>query len=103
MLDLETLLVSASTVSASAARAAKASIGCSGSLGLLLPWKDLEAAAVAQASAEAVLLASYKDQRFRKEPEPRHVPETLELIGLPDSAASGLTPVTAHCAGESGP
>ena len=86
-------------VRAAAARAAKASIGCNGSLGLLLPWKDLEATTVAQVTAEAVLLASYKDQRFRKEPEPRRVPEALELIGLPQNAASGLTPVAAHCAG----
>ena len=84
---------------AAAARAAKASIGCSGSLGLLLPWGDLEAEAVAQATAEAVLLASYKDQRFRKDPEPRRVPEALELLGLPEQAASGLTPVAANCAG----
>ena len=84
---------------AAAARAGKASIGCSGSLGLLLPWGNLEAEAVAQATAEAVLLASYKDQRFRKDPEPRRVPEALELLGLPEQAASGLTPVAANCAG----
>ena len=66
-----------------AAKAARSAIGCTGKLGLLLPWDGLEPNSAACAVAEAVRLALYTDQRFRKEPEPRRVPEALELIGLP--------------------
>ena len=82
-LDLDALRLAA-------ARAAKASIGRNGRLGVLLPWDGLDPANAARSSAEAVQLALYKDQRFRKEADPRRVPEALELIGLPDSAAAAL-------------
>ena len=91
-LDLDALRMAA-------ARAAKASIGRNGRLGVLLPWDGLDPANAARSSAEAVQLALYKDQRFRKEPDPRRVPEALELIGLPESAAAALAPVAATCAG----
>ena len=78
-----------------AAKAAKAASGCTGSLGLQLPWDGLEPSAAAAAAAEAVRLAVYVDQRFRKEPEPQRLPEALELIGLPAAAAAGLAAVSA--------
>ena len=86
-------------VRSAAARAAKAASGHTGSLGLQLCWDGLEPAAAAVAAAEAARLALYADQRFRKAPEPRRQPESLELIGLPEQAASGLTAVQATCAG----
>ena len=86
-------------VRSAAARAAKAASGCSGRLGLQLSWDGLEPAAVAAAAAEAVRLSLYSDQRFRKDPEPRRIPEALELIGLPEGAAAGLKDVDATCAG----
>ena len=82
-----------------AAKAAKAASGCTGSLGLQLPWDGLEPSAAAAAAAEAVRLAVYVDQRFRKEPEPQRLPEALELIGLPTAAEAGLAGVSADCAG----
>ena len=82
-----------------AARAAKAAVGRRGRLGLLLPWAGVDPAGAARGSAEAVQLALYKDQRFRKDVEPRRVPEALELIGLPSSASTALEPVAATCAG----
>ena len=82
-----------------AAKGAKASSGCTGTLGLMLPWDGFEPAAAAAAAAEAVRLALYADQRFRKEPEPRRMPGNLELIGLPSAAATGLSSVDADCAG----
>ena len=82
-----------------AARAAKAAIGCGGTLGLQLPWHGTDATEAARISAEAVRLCLYKDQRFRKEAEPRRIPEALELIDLDPAAASGFTAVNATCAG----
>ena len=86
-------------VRSAAARAAKAASGHTGKLGLQLSWDGLEPAAAAAAAAEAARLALYADQRFRKAPEPRRQPDALELIGLPEQAASGLTAVPATCAG----
>ena len=86
-------------VRSAAARAAKAASGHTGNLGLQLSWDGLEPAAAAAAAAEAARLALYADQRFRKAPEPRRQPDALELIGLPEQAASGLTAVPATCAG----
>ena len=82
-----------------AARAAKTATGRTGRLGLLLPWDGLDPAGAARSSAESVQLSLYKDQRFRKDADPRRVPEALELIGLPSSAGSALEPVAATCAG----
>ncbi|WP_413441052.1 leucyl aminopeptidase [Synechococcus sp. MIT S1220] len=82
-----------------AAKAARSAIGCTGKLGLLLPWDGLEPNSAACAVAEAVRLALYTDQRFRKDTDPRRIPDSLELIGLPAQAAAGLNDVNAHCAG----
>jgi leucyl aminopeptidase len=84
---------------AAAAAGAQASIGCNGSLGLQLPWDSQDSDQAARISAEAVRLSLYADQRFQKEPEERRLPTALELIGLPASAAAGLEPVNATCAG----
>ncbi len=89
----------ANSLRGAAARAAKAAIGCDGSLGLQLPWVGMDAAESARISAEAVRLCLYKDQRFRKEPDPRQIPEVLELIGIDPAAASGFAAVNATCAG----
>ena len=82
-----------------AALGAKASLGCSGTLGMMLPWEPLDAASAARAVAEAVRLSLYKDLRFRSAPEPRSTPTKLELIGLPDSAGKDLQAVHPTCAG----
>ena len=86
-------------VRSAAARAAKAAIGFSGTLGLQLNWDGLEPAAAARAAAEAVRLALYSDQRFRKTADPRRIPEALELIGLAQAGAAGLAAVAPTCAG----
>ena len=91
--------INADSLRGAAARAAKAAIGCEGSLGLQLPWRGIAAAEAARISAEAVRLCLYKDQRFRKEPDPRRIPEALELIGLDQAAISGFAAVNATCAG----
>ena len=62
-------------VRSAAARAAKTATGFSGTLGLQLNWDGLEPAAAARAAAEAVRLALYSDQRFRKTADPRRIPE----------------------------
>ena len=86
-------------VRSAAARAAKTAIGFSGTLGLQLNWDGLEPAAAARAAAEAVRLALYSDQRFRKTADPRRIPEALELIGLAQAGAAGLAAVAPTCAG----
>ncbi|QNI65488.1 leucyl aminopeptidase [Synechococcus sp. A15-44] len=91
--------IDAERLRGAAARAAKAAIGCEGSLGLQLPWAGTEATEAARICAEAVRLCLYKDQRFRKEPDPRRIPETLELIDLSPTAESGFAAVNATCAG----
>ena len=91
--------VDADALRGAAARAAKAAIGCEGSLGIQLPWAGIDAAEAARISAEAVRLCLYKDQRFRKEPDPRRVPESLALIGLAPEASQGFATVNATCAG----
>ncbi|AII48602.1 aminopeptidase A [Synechococcus sp. KORDI-52] len=93
--------IDADSLRGAAARAAKASIGCDGTLGLQLPWTgtadaDAEAARI---SAEAVRLCLYTDQRFRKESDPRRSPDALELIDLDPAAISGFAAVNATCAG----
>lgn len=82
-----------------AARAAKAAIGCEGNLGLHLPWTGTDATEAARICAEAVRLCLYKDQRFRKEPDSRRIPDVLELIDLDPAAESGFMAVNATCAG----
>ena len=91
--------IDADRLRAAAAGAAKAAIGYEGSLGLQLPWAGTDATEAARICAEAVRLCLYKDQRFRKEPDPRRIPEALELIDLNTGAASTFTAVNATCAG----
>ena len=91
--------IDADRLRGAAARAAKAAIGHEGSLGLQLPWAGTDATEASRICAEAVRLCLYKDQRFRKEPDPRRIPEALELIDLNTAAASTFTAVNATCAG----
>ena len=83
-----------------AAAAARAALGQSGSLGLLLPWGSEDPAGNAAAAAEAVRLALYSDQRFRSKPEPSPRPEQLELLGQwPADLNQTLETVPPVCAG----
>ena len=83
--------------SAAAAKAAAAA-GCT-QLALALPIEALEPGAAAVAMAEAARLSLYTDQRFKGESEPTPQLQRLDLLGLPESAASGLNAVAATCAG----
>ncbi|MGC6483190.1 MAG: leucyl aminopeptidase [Synechococcus sp.] len=106
--DLSTLIfvglgaaeeVTVETLRTAAAQAAKASLGLGNSLGLMLPWGENGTAAIT-ASAEAVRLASYKDQRFRSDAEPRTIPNRVELLGpCPSGADAALAAVGPVCAG----
>ena len=55
--------------------------------------------AAAAAIAEAVRLSLFSDQRFKSEAEPKPVPTAVELLGLPEGAATGLSAVAAICSG----
>jgi leucyl aminopeptidase len=61
--------------------------------------EGLEPVAAAGAIAEAVRLSLFSDQRFKSEAEPKPVPTAVELLGLPEGAASGLSAVAAICSG----
>ena len=81
-----------------AASQAAAAAGAS-HLALAMPIEALAAGAAAQAMAEASRLALFSDQRFKGEPEPRSLPDTISLIGVAASAAPALAAVAASCAG----
>ena len=68
-------------------------------LGLAMPLAGLESGAAARTMAEAARLALFSDQRFKGEPEPRNLPETVSLIGLAEVAQPTLAAVSATCAG----
>ena len=91
--------IDAKVLRQASATAAKSAVGCSGSLGVLFPWPSAESSEACRVCAEAVRLSLYTDQRFRKESDPSRLPESLELIGLPEEAAEGLKTVNATCAG----
>ena len=83
-----------------AATAAKASAAAgAGSLGLALAVEGLEPVAAAAAMAEAVRLSLFSDQRFKSEADPKPLPTIVELLGLAEAAASGLSAVAAICSG----
>jgi len=85
------------TAAAAIAKAAAASRASE--LGIALPSQDLEPAAAARLLAEAVRLTLYADERFKSEAEPRQLPQTITLLGLPEAALAGLAAVEATCAG----
>ena len=91
-----TLKGSMQTACAAAARH-KAAIGWKAA-STQLPWAGIDAAESARISVKPCGSA-FKDQRFRKEPDPRRIPEVLELIGIDPAAASGFAAVNATCAG----
>ena len=68
-------------------------------LGLAMPLSGLESGAAARTMAEAARLSLFSDQRFKGEPEPRTLPETVSLIGLAEDAQRTLEAVSATCAG----
>ena len=82
-----------------AASATKAALGQGDSLALALPW-GTSGTNGAVAVAEAVRLATYKDQRFRSESEPQTLPTRIELLGaLPADTNQALSAVAPICAG----
>jgi leucyl aminopeptidase len=68
-------------------------------LGIALPSQGIEPALAAGVIAEAVRLTLYADQRFKSEAEPRELPETITLLGLPEAAVAGLEALQATCSG----
>ena len=96
--DLSTLRLAAAQ-SLKAALSPGASSSEDNSLGLCLPW-GTHGTSAAIAVAEAVRLASFKDQRFRSKEEPRTTPSRVDLLGpLPTDAETALQAVAPVCAG----
>ena len=83
--------------SASAARAAAAA--GAGSLALAMPIEELDGTAAARAMAEAVRLGLYQDQRFKGEPEPRRLPDRVDLLGCGPAGQTAVAAAEATCAG----
>ena len=78
---------------------ARASIGSTGKLGVILPWHPFDANTIAKAVGEACRLAIFKDLRFRSTPDSRKCPDQIELIGLPDSTNQTIKTIESICAG----
>lgn len=90
----------AAKLRAATAGAARAAVKAGGrQLGLWMPAEGLDPSVAAAAMAEAFRLATYTDQRFRSEPEPRQLPEVVTLLGLPAAASEGLSLQEAICGG----
>jgi len=85
--------------SAASSIAKAAAAGKATDLAIALPNQGLEPAFAAGAIAEAVRLALYADQRFKSEAEPKELPQTITLLGLPEAAVAGLDALEATCSG----
>ena len=59
-----------------------------GKLGIFFPWDAFDHSSNAIAVSEAVRLTSFKDLRFKSEPDQITLPNELELIGLDEKANS---------------
>jgi leucyl aminopeptidase len=68
-------------------------------LGLWMPGTDGDPATAAEAMAEAVRLALYRDQRFRSESDPTPPLQELALLGLPEASDTALSHVDPICSG----
>ncbi len=82
-----------------AAIGARASIGNSGKLGIILPWDLFTPESVIKATGEAVRLSLFEDNRFRSKPEPKVLPKSLEFFGITKSAEKYLREISPICAG----
>ncbi len=90
-------LDAARRAAASIAKAAQGQ-GCT-TLGLALPLEGLEPQAAAAAIAQAVRLSLFNDQRFKSEPEPRPLPQQVELLGIPAADPNPLSDLDGLCSG----
>ncbi len=82
-----------------AALGARASLGSTGKLGVILPWELFDTTSAAQAVGEAVRLSLFKDLRFKSKADPIVIPEMVELLGIPKSAENSLNQISPICSG----
>ena len=82
-----------------AASGARACLGISGKLGVLLPWEPFDPATITKVVAEAIRLSTFKDLRFKYKPEPIEFPKEIELLGLPNNADNLLQEINPICSG----
>ena len=83
---------------AAAVAKAAAAVGAR-ALAVALPVEGLDGGVAAAALAQAIRLSLYGDLRFRSEPDPQHLPETVTLLGLPTEAEAALADLDGLCAG----
>ena len=82
-----------------ASSGARASIGFTGTLGVILPWDRFDLERVATTVGEACRLAIFKDLRFRSSPDPKKFPEQIDLIGVPELTNEVIQKIEAICSG----
>ncbi|AAQ00457.1 MULTISPECIES: leucyl aminopeptidase [Prochlorococcus] len=82
-----------------AALASRASIGSKGKIGILFPWEPFNPISASKAVAEAMRLSIFKDLRFQSEPKPQNNPQSIDLIGLPESNHNIIKEVDPICSG----
>ncbi|WP_269623349.1 leucyl aminopeptidase [Prochlorococcus marinus] len=79
--------------------ASRASIGSEGKMAFHFPCNNFDSSCVAKAMAESIRLSIFKDLRFQSDPKSHKVPQSIELLGLPESAKSILDLIDPICSG----
>ena len=82
-----------------ASKAARASQGSDGKLGIIFPWETFSPSVIAKNVGEAIRLSTYNDQRFRSNPDPRKFPNEVELIGIPEEGNNLIEQINPICSG----
>ncbi len=81
------------------ANAIRGCISFNGSLGIFIPWEELNSAVTAEEIAIAARLSLYKDETYRSKPEPRSLPTKIQLIGISKETNYSEINVSSVCEG----
>ncbi|WP_320664004.1 leucyl aminopeptidase [Prochlorococcus sp. MIT 1223] len=79
--------------------AARECLGSSEKIGFIYPWEVIDYSIAAKAIGEAIRLSTFKDLRFRSNPEEIKRPEKIELLGLPQIENTLINQISPICAG----
>ena len=77
----------------------RATIGETGTLGIIFPWDAFDAYSIAKAIGESIRLSIFRDSRFKSDPEIQKFPDKIELIGLDIKANQSIEETKPICSG----
>ncbi len=77
----------------------KQSLGYSGILGISFPWDAFIPSSAAKTVGEACHLVTFKDNRFKSDPEKKVFPEKIELINLNKDTKLAINELNSICKG----